>query len=67
MAHNGNDAEVAAEAALGACEDAILYLEKEVAAAANRSPDLDAALPYWRRRATFFAAQVIAGNCHRTA
>jgi hypothetical protein len=52
-----------AEAALGACDDAIQFLEMDEAKAEGRDPDMDRANSYWRREAVFRAVQWRAGNC----
>ncbi|HEV7289640.1 hypothetical protein [Sphingomonas sp.] len=58
-----DDATTVAEAAIGACQDAISRHEAAIAKDADRPPDYPAARAYWKRIATFRAVQWRAGKC----
>lgn len=52
-----------ADAAIGACDDAIDYLEADQAKQDERPQDIEAARTRWRRKAMFRAIQWRAGEC----
>lgn len=63
LSFSGDSASDVADAAIGACDDAIAYSEKEAAQKQGRQPDISQAEAYWRREALFRAIQWRAGNC----
>lgn len=57
-----------AEAALGACEDAIMYAKEERAKELGLEvQSFETYAPFWRRRATLIAVQARAGKCYKDA
>ena len=59
---------VVAEAAISACEDDINFAQQERAKALKIALEpTEDYLRFWKRRATFIAVQVRAGNCYQDA
>jgi hypothetical protein len=56
-----------AEGAIGGCETTLIYYRNAKLEAGYPADTLAEMRDFWRRRATFVALQVRAGNCHHDA